>query len=129
MAVDRGPGDGVTDRMAFNRHRAVVACHTDVELRDGLVLADRGDLDRPDDRVAGMDRGEEAQVKLQEHAAGPGQVLGHDRVEDRGRDPALNDDASEAGLGRKLLVVVDRVAIAGQLGEPFDVVAGHHARA
>jgi hypothetical protein len=110
--TDPGQGDRVADRMPLDRHRAVVAFHTDVELRDGLVLPHGGDLDRARDRVAGMDRGEEAQVELEEHAAGPGQVLGHDRVEDRGRHPALDDDASEAGLGRKLLVVVDRVAIA-----------------
>jgi hypothetical protein len=57
---------------------------------------------------------------------GPGRSS-DDRVEDSGDDPALDDDAAEHGRGRDLGVVVDRVAIAADGGEPLDVLGRHEA--
>ena len=66
---------------------------------------------------------------MEEHAPGPGEVLGDDGVEEPGSDPALDDDAAEAGGAGGLLVVVERVAVAGQLREELDVLAAHAPRA
>src|SRR5439155_1821042 len=48
-------------------------------------------------------------------------VPGHDRVQYRARHPALHHDAAEAGGARDRLVVVERIAIAADLGEELDV--------
>ena len=60
---------------------------------------------------------------------GPGQVLGDDRVEQARRHAALDDDPAEARARGRLLVVVERVAVAGQLGEQLDVAVRDGAAA
>ena len=58
---------------------------------------------------------------------GPGEVLGHDRVEQAGGDAALDDDAAEPRPAATALVVVQRVPVAGDLGEQLDVAPGDGA--
>ena len=78
----------------------------------------------------GRDRRLEAPVDVQEDAAGAGEVLGHDGVQQAGRDAALHDDPAEAAeRGGGIRVVVQRVAVAGQLREELDVLGTHAARA
>jgi PhnB protein len=60
---------------------------------------------------------------VQEDAARSRQVLGDDGVEQPRRDAALDDDPAEARRGSRLSVVVERVAVAGQLGEELDVTS------
>ena len=60
---------------------------------------------------------------------GPGQVLGDDRVEQAGGHSTLDDDAAEPGAGGRLGVVVQRIAVAGDLGEQLDVLGPHDAGA
>ena len=88
---------------------------------DRLVLAQLEHLDLGRDLVAGADRRAEAPVDVEEDAARPGQVLGDDGVQQPGRHAALHDDAAEAERAAGVLVVVQRVAVAGQLGEQLDV--------
>jgi hypothetical protein len=88
---------------------------------DGLVVAHVDDLDLSGDRVAGSHRGAEVPGDVQEHGAGPGKVLGHDRVQNRGRDSALHDDLAEPRGASGLLVIVQRVAVPADCGEPLDI--------
>ncbi len=58
---------------------------------------------------------------MEEHGPGTGQILGDDGIEESRGDPTLDDDAAEPAATRRLLVVVERVAVAGHGGEPVDV--------
>jgi hypothetical protein len=82
-------------------------------------------LDLGGDLVTGPDRRQEVPGHPEEHAAGPGQVLGNDGVEQTGRHAALDDQPAEASAGGQLLVVVQGVSVPGQLGEQFDVAPRH----
>ena len=73
-------------------------------------------------RVADVDRRRELPLLAQEHRAGPGEVHRHERVEEPGREPALDDEPSEAGARREVGVEVQRVVVAGERGEGLDVV-------
>ena len=75
------------------------------------------------DLVARAHRRAEVPVDVEEHAAGTGQVLGNERVEQTGRHPALHDDAAEAACRGSGFVVVQRVAVTGDLGEQLDVAS------
>jgi hypothetical protein len=66
---------------------------------------------------------------VQEHASGAGQVLGDDGVQEPRGDTSLNDEAAEPARGCPRLVVVERVAVAGELGEELDVAGLHDPRA
>ncbi len=61
---------------------------------------------------------------MQEHGAGPRQILGHDGVEYRARHPSMNNDLAENAVARRGLVVVEGVVVAADLGELDDVVGG-----
>ena len=69
------------------------------------------------------------QSVVQEDRAGAGEVLGDDGVQQAGGDAALDDDPAEARSRGDGLVVVERVAVAGQLGEELDVPRRDAARA
>src|SRR5262245_62275072 len=111
------PGDG----LAVEDDASVLIGDRGPQGGHGLVLAQADDLDLRGDLVAGLDRRQEAPVGVEEYRAGAGQVLGDDCVEQPGRHTSLYDHAPEPGRGRRLLVVVQRVAVAGELGEQFDV--------
>ena len=59
---------------------------------------------------------------------GPGRSSATTRVQDAGRDAALHDQLAEGGLLRQRLVVMNRVAVAGHLGEGDDVPHAGAAR-
>ena len=59
---------------------------------------------------------------MEEDAAGAGQLLGHDRVQQPGGDTALDDDPAEARVRGGPLVVVEGVAVARELAEELDVL-------
>ena len=109
---DDGPGEDVD---------AVLVRHGRVHGRDRLVGPDRGDHGAGRDHVAGPHRGQEAPRHLEEDAAGSGQLLRHECVEEAGGDATLHDDSAEPRPGGELGVVVDRVAVAGDLREELDV--------
>ena len=90
----------------------------------GLSSRADGDGGRGGDHVAGPDRREEPPRHLEEDAPGSGQLLGDERVEQSGGHAALDDDAAEAGARGEVVVVVDRVAVPGDLGEELDVATG-----
>ena len=94
-----------------------------------LVLPHLDHLDLGGDLVAGPHRRLEAPVDVQEHASRPGQVLGHDRVQQSRGHAALDDQPAEARPGSCLLVVVERIPVTGQLGEELDVPFRHPAAA
>ena len=58
---------------------------------------------------------------MEEDASRPREVLGDDGVQEPRRDATLHDEPAEAASGRGLLVVVERVSVAGQLAEELDV--------
>ena len=93
----------------------------------GLSVARLQHLDLGRDGVARAHGLQEPPVDLEEHAAGAGEVLGDDGVQQAGGDAALHDDPAEAGRRGELRVVVERVAIAGHLGEQLDVTRRHRA--
>jgi hypothetical protein len=66
---------------------------------------------------------------MQEDAAGTWEVLGDDRVQQPGGDAALHDQTAEARAAGAIGVVVQRVAVARELGEELDVPLGHPAGA
>jgi DNA-3-methyladenine glycosylase I len=80
------------------------------------------------DLVARANRRAELPLDVQEHAARPGQVLGDDGVQQPRRHEALDDQPAAAARAGARLVVVQRVAIAGQLGEELDVAYEHGPR-
>jgi hypothetical protein len=86
----------------------------------------RAFLEGVDDRADGRD---ELRAQLQEHGARAGQVLGDERVEQSAGHPALHDDPAERRRRGQRVVVVDRVAVAGDLGEPGDVPGADRAGA
>ena len=94
-----------------------------------LVLAQLEHLDLGGDLVARPHRRAEAPIDVQEDAPRPREVLGDHRVEQAGGDAALDDQAAEARARRGLLVVVQRVAVAGQRGEQLDVARLHEPAA
>ena len=79
----------------------------------GLSGAGLDDLGLGGDGVADVDRRRVVPFLVQEHAAGPRQHLGDERVEQAGREPAMDDeparsrpggevgDRSGAGCGRR----------------------------
>src|SRR6476659_1197944 len=111
------PNDGC----ALEDHDAVLIGDHRREIGDRLVISYRGDLHLGRDLVTGPDRRPEAPVDVQEHTAGPGQVLGYHRVEQAAGNPALHDDPPEARPAGQQRVVVRGVAVAGELGEQLDV--------
>jgi hypothetical protein len=58
---------------------------------------------------------------MEEDAAGSGQILGDDGVQETSRDAALDDDPAEPRARRRVVVVVKRVAVAGELRDELDV--------
>ena len=64
------------------------------------------DLGVGGDHVARASQGAEVPVHVQEHASGTRKVLGDERVEQPGRDPALDDDPAETAGGCDVRVVV-----------------------
>src|SRR4029450_12717168 len=105
------PGDG----LAVEDGASVLVGYRGPQGSHGLVFAQADDLDLCGDLVAGLHGGEEAPVGVEEHGAGAGEILGDDSIEQsRGHTP-LYDHAPEAGRGRDLLVVVQRVAVAREL--------------
>ena len=52
----------------------------------------------------------------------------HERVEKAGREPALDDERSEAGARREVRVEVQRVVVAGEGGEGLDVMLSRGQR-
>ena len=58
---------------------------------------------------------------------GPGSCSATERVEQARGHAALDDDRAEPARRGELGVVVDRVAVAGDLGEERDVALGHGA--
>ena len=126
-----GRHDRVTPhhRLAVEDDVAVPVRDRGAETGDRLVVPGAEDLDLRGDRLAGPDRGPVGPVGLQEHAAGPGQLLRNDGVEQAGGHATLHDDAAEAAGAGDLGVVVDRVAVAGHGGEPLDVGRGDQAGA
>src|SRR6478672_1603397 len=111
----------VGDGGSFQHDRAVAAGHGRAKRGDRLVLPRLQDLDTTGDGVSRADRCLEVPVDVQEHGAGAGQLLGHDGVEDGAGDASLDDDLAEPGRARGLLVVVQRVVVAADLGEQLDV--------
>jgi hypothetical protein len=85
-------------------------------------------LDGRGDDVAGSDGREEPHVQLEEDAARTGELFGHHRVQQRRRDTALDDETTERCPGGETFVVVDRVAVAGDLGEQLDVASADLTR-
>jgi len=63
---------------------------------DGLVVPHLEDLGFGSDLVPRCDWRNEAPVDVEEDAAGAGEVLGDEGVEEAGGDAALDDDAAEA---------------------------------
>src|SRR4051794_5530312 len=116
-----GQRGGVAQRGAVQGHDPVLARHRRPQARDRLVVADLEDLDRAGDRLTGPHRGLEVPFGPQEDRAGAGQVLGHHGVQDAARHATLHDDPAEARPRGGLLVVVQRIAVAGHLGEALDV--------
>src|SRR5215207_7838736 len=112
---------------AFDCHDAVAADHTDVEVRDRLVLTDTGHLDLTGDLIARTSGSKETPVGLKEHGAGSGKLLRDDGVEDRARHAALHHDLAQAGPAGRLGVVVERVAVTTHIGEADDVVRLYRA--
>ena len=72
----------------------------------------------------GADRGPEIPGYVQEYRAWAGLILGHDRIEDRGRHAALNDAGAEYRGSRQILVVMERVSVSAQVREADDVLLG-----
>src|SRR5262245_2061274 len=111
------PGDG----LAVKDDAPVLVGDRGPQGGHGLVFAQADDLDFCGDLVAWLHGGEEAPVGVKEDRAGAGELLGDDRVEESGGHASLYDHAAEPGRGRDLLVVVQRVAVARELGEQLDV--------
>ena len=61
-------------------------------------------------------------VDVEEHGARSRQFFRHDSVEDRARDPALDNDLPETRSLGCSFVVVQRVPVTADLGEQSDVV-------
>src|SRR4051794_15961851 len=114
---------------AVERDHTVLPGDGCTELCDRLVLTGRQHLDLRGDLVTRPNGCRELPVDLEEHAAGTGQLLGNDGVEQSGRDAALHDEPTEARAARGFLVVVEGVAIAADLGEQLDVAERHGAGA
>ena len=68
-------------------------------------------------------------MRLEEDAARAREVLGNHRIEQARRDAALDDDGAEPAGRGDLRVVVEGVAIAGELGEQLDVPLADPPRA
>ena len=88
----------------------------------GLSVA-RLDHDRLGrDRVADVHGRRVVPLLVEEDAARPGELHGHEGVEQPGRQAALDDEASDARPGRELGIEVERVPVARQLRECLDCV-------
>ena len=90
-------------------------------LADGFVLPHVLNLYRRGYDFADRYRFDEPPTRFEKNSTGPRQVLGDDGVQQSGCDAALNDQAAEGRLGRQVGIVVDRVPVAGHLGEHLDV--------
>ena len=120
-----GPGGDihrVADRCSVQDDGSVVAGDGGAQFGDRFVGACRDDFDAARDGVAAAHWCLERPVDIQKHRARPRQLLGHNGIQDGAGDPALDDDFPEPRrLGRRF-VVVQRVAVAADLGEQGDVV-------
>jgi hypothetical protein len=79
-------------------------------------------LDLASDDVPGANRRPETPIHVQEHRSRTGQILCDHGVQDGARHPSLYDDLAELRGAGDLLVVVKRVVVAADPGEPDDVV-------
>jgi hypothetical protein len=131
LAHDRLPLERLRphERGPLEHRRPIVARDGGAEARDRLVRPHLDRLDCRGDRVARAHRRGEAPVDVQEDAPRARQILGHDRVQETGGDAALHDQTAETAPGGGRLVVVERVAVARELGEELDVAARDLPRA
>ena len=120
-----GPGADihrVAHRCSVQHDGSVVPRDGGPQFGDRLVGAHRDDFDAARDCVARADGRLEGPVDIQKHCARTRQLLRHNGIQDGAGDPALDDDFPEPRrLGRRF-VVVQRVAVAADLGEQGDVV-------
>ena len=116
---------GPDQHLAVQHDRPLPVRNRCAELCDRLVGPHLEHLDVGRDLVARPDRRAEGLVDVEEDAPRPRQVLGDDCVQQSGRHAALDDDAAEPAPSRARLVVVERVTVAGQLGEELDVPLAH----
>ena len=113
----------VHDGGAVDEHGTELVGDPRAHRADRLRRVRRHDLTVGGDDVAGPGGCTEVPVDVEEHAAGTGQVLGDQRVEEAGGHAALDDDPTEAARRGECLVVVQRVAVTGHRREPSDVLA------
>jgi hypothetical protein len=125
--VDGGGHDRVPphDGSAVENCDAGLVGHLGGQGRDRLVGSGGRDRRAGGDHVARPYRREEAPRHLEEDAARTGQLLRDECVEQARGDAALDDAGTEPARGGEVVVVVDRVAVAGDLGEEHDVALLH----
>ncbi len=105
--------DGVIHRADRPQGDALFFRH---DLRDGHPRAHR---------IAGPDRRTEAQALTEINGAGAGQDRGQYGGDEARRQKSVGDGAFESGLTRVLVIEVDRVVVALELGEGGDIVLGN----
>ena len=110
---------GVAEGRAFQSNRAVVARHRGAQLCDGLISADVSDFDATGDHIAWANGSGEIPIDVEKYASR--ELLCDDRVQDCAGYATLDHDLPESRRLRRQKVVVQRIAITADLGEPFDI--------
>src|SRR5262245_8517505 len=119
----------IAHRVTVEDERSVVSADAGLELRDGFIGSHLEDLGAASNRVAGANRCLETPIHLKEYGARSREVFGHNRVEDCARYAPLYDNLAKPARLRHALIVMKGIPVSADLGEPFDILRVHRARA
>jgi len=117
----------VAHRGSVEHHRAVVPGNSGLERDDSLVAADGDDLHAAGDRVTGAHRRLEIPVGIEEHRSRAWQSFGHNGIEDRAGDTALDHDFAESRCFGGSFVVMQGVAVTTDQREQGNVAVTNDA--
>ncbi len=99
---------------------AALVLDLEIHLGDAPSLGIRRHRRLGRDRIADINGLGEIPALVQEDAAGPRHVHGHEGMQQPGDDAALSDQAAEPSLACELLVEMERVLVSGNLGVALD---------
>src|SRR5678816_1879926 len=97
--------------------------HARLELGDRFVVAHTRYTDFARNGVTGTHRRAKGPVDLEKHRAGPRQIFGHNGVENRARHTSLHHNAAKARRAGRFFIIVERIAIAADLGKELDITS------